>query len=80
MAVDGLPDTFTFHDLRRYLVSLLISSGEDINTVKALMRHSAWTTLDTHGHALPDVDECTRSAVGAVIPDGWTRLKLLRTI
>ena len=49
--VDGLPDTFSFHDLRHYLASLLIASGADIKTVQARMRHaSATTTLDTYGH------------------------------
>ena len=66
--VDGLPDGFTFHDLRHYLASLLIASGADIKTVQARMRHaSATTTLDTYGHLWPDADESTRTAIGAVI-------------
>jgi integrase len=66
--VDGLPEGFTFHDLRHYLASLLIASGADIKTVQARMRHSsARTTLDTYGHLWPDADESTRSAIGAVI-------------
>jgi integrase len=66
--VDGLPEEFTFHDLRHYLASLLIASGADIKTVQARMRHaSATTTLDTYGHLWPDADESTRSAIGAVI-------------
>jgi integrase len=31
--VDGLPEGFSFHDLRHYLASLLIASGADIKTV-----------------------------------------------
>jgi integrase len=66
--IDGLPEGFTFHDLRHYLASLLIASGADIKTVQARMRHtSARTTLDTYGHLWPDADESTRSAIGAVI-------------
>jgi integrase len=66
--IEGLPDTFTFHDLRHYLASLLIASGADIKTVQARMRHaSATTTLDTYGHLWPDADESTRAAIGAVI-------------
>ena len=66
--VDGLPDGFTFHDLRHYLASLLIASGADIKTVQARMRHaSATTTLDIYGHLWPDADESTRTAIGAVI-------------
>ena len=66
--VAGLPDGFTFHDLRHYLASLLIASGADIKTVQARMRHaSATTTLDTYEHLWPDADESTRTAIGAVI-------------
>ncbi len=68
--VDGLPDTFSFHDLRHYLASLLIASGADIKTVQARMRHaSATTTLDTYGHLWPDADESTRIVIGAVIAE-----------
>jgi integrase len=68
--IDGLPEEFSFHDLRHYLASLLIASGADIKTVQARMRHAtARTTLDTYGHLWPDADESTRTAVGAVITD-----------
>lgn len=68
--IDGLPDEFSFHDLRHYLASLLIASGADIKTVQARMRHgSARTTLDTYGHLWPDADESTRTAVGVVIAE-----------
>lgn len=68
--VDGLPEGFSFHDLRHYLASLLIASGADIKTVQARMRHaSARTTLDTYGHLWPDADESTRSAIGKVIAE-----------
>jgi len=66
--IDGLPEEFTFHDLRHYLASLLIASGADIKTVQARMRHaSARNTLDTYSHLWPDADESTRTAVGAAI-------------
>ncbi len=68
--IEGLPGTFSFHDLRHYLASLLIASGADIKTVQARMRHaSATTTLDTYGHLWPDADEFTRKAIGAVIAE-----------
>jgi integrase len=68
--IDGLPEGFSFHDLRHYLASLLIASGADIKTVQARMRHAtARTTLDTYGHLRPDADESTRSAIGAVIAE-----------
>ncbi|MGO9928395.1 MAG: tyrosine-type recombinase/integrase [Mycobacterium sp.] len=66
--IDGLPEGFSFHDLRHYLASLRIASGADIKTVQARMRHAtAHTTWDTYGHLWPDADESTRSAIGAVI-------------
>jgi integrase len=67
-SIDGLPEGFSFHDLRHYLASLLIASGADIKTAQARMRHaSAKTTLDVYGHLWPDADESTRSALSAVI-------------
>lgn len=66
--VEGLPEGFSFHDLRHYLASLLIASGADVKVVQARMRHAtASTTLDIYGHMWPDADESTRAAVGAVI-------------
>jgi integrase len=68
--VEGLPEGFTFHDLRHYLASLLIASGADIKTVQARMRHaSASTTLDTYGHLMPDADQSTRTAIAKVITE-----------
>ncbi|MBF6420854.1 site-specific integrase [Nocardia farcinica] len=63
-----LPDEFTFHDLRHYYASLLISKGADIKTVQARMRHgSAMTTLKYYAHLWPDADESTRTAIGGVL-------------
>ncbi|MDV8024011.1 site-specific integrase [Rhodococcus sp. IEGM 1330] len=74
--IEGLPEEFTFHDLRHYLASLLIHSGADIKTVQARVRHaSAKTTLDIYGHLWPDADESTRAAVGAVIAARMDSLK-----
>lgn len=77
--VDGLPEQFSFHDLRHYFASLLISSGADIKTVQARMRHAlATTTLNTYGHLWPDADESTRAAVGAVVAARLEPLRLSR--
>jgi integrase len=66
--IEGLPEGFSFHDLRHYFASLLIASGADIKTVQARLRHAtATTTLDTYSHLWPDADESTRTAVAAVI-------------
>jgi integrase len=68
--VAGLPEGFSYHDLRHYLASLLIASGADIKTVQARLRHAtASTTLDIYGHLWPDADESTRTVIGAVIRD-----------
>ncbi|MGB7161663.1 MAG: tyrosine-type recombinase/integrase, partial [Mycobacterium sp.] len=68
--IEGLPEQFSFHDLRHYFASLLIASGDDIKTVQARMRHAtARTTLDTYGHLWPDADESTRSAIGSAIAE-----------
>jgi integrase len=71
--VEGLPETFTYHDLRHYYASALIASGVSIKTLQARMRHaSARTSLDTYGHLMPDADESTRAAIGAAIGDRLT--------
>ena len=63
-----MPPTFTYHDLRHYLASLLIASGADVKVVQARLRHaSAKTTLDTYGHLWPDSDDSTRAAIDAVM-------------
>ncbi len=66
--IDGLPEQFSFQDLRHYFASVLIADGADIKTVQARMRHAlASTTLSTYPHLWPDADESTRSTIGAVI-------------
>lgn len=82
--IAGLPEGFSFHDLRHYLASLLIARGCDVKTVQARLRHSsAKTTLDTYSHLWPDADESTRSAIGAVLAErvdsGETTADELRT-
>ncbi len=68
--ITGLPEEFSFHDLRHYFASLLISKKADVKTVQARLRHaSARTTLDTYGHLWPDADESTRTAIGEVIAE-----------
>jgi integrase len=70
LQIEGLPEKFSFHDLRHHYASLLISAGENVKVVQARMRHaSARTTLDIYAHLWPEADESTRTAVGAVIAD-----------
>ncbi|WP_306360862.1 site-specific integrase [Nocardia sp. CC227C] len=68
--VPGLPEEFSFQDLRHYLASLLIAHGANIKVVQARMRHAkAKTTLDTYGHLWPDTDESTRLVIAAVFKE-----------
>ncbi|MGD3151948.1 tyrosine-type recombinase/integrase [Tsukamurella tyrosinosolvens] len=65
--VEGLPETFVFHDLRHYFASALIAGGADIKTVQARLRHAkASTTLDVYGHLFPDADESTRAVIAGI--------------
>ncbi|MFI2473473.1 tyrosine-type recombinase/integrase [Nocardia xishanensis] len=69
-SVPGLPEEFTFQDLRHYLASLLIANGANIKVVQARMRHAtAKTTLDVYGHLWPDTDESTRLVIASVITE-----------
>jgi integrase len=64
----GLPDGLTFHDLRHFYASLLISRGSSVKVVQARLGHkSAVETLDTYGHLWPDDEDLTRQAVDAVL-------------
>ncbi|MEV6333503.1 site-specific integrase [Nocardia vinacea] len=68
--IPGLPEGFSFQDLRHYYASLLISQGADIKTVQTRVRHgSAVTTLRYYAHLWPDADESTRTAVAGVLRD-----------
>lgn len=67
-SVEGLPETFGFHDLRHYFASMLIEGGADVKKVQAALRHaSAKTTLDTYAHLWPDSDDAIRSAGESVL-------------
>ena len=66
--VEGLPPSFSYHDLRHYFASMLIADGADVKKVQAALRHaSAKTTLDTYSHLWPDADETIRAAGDKVL-------------
>lgn len=66
--VEGLPERFSFHDLRHYYASMLIASGLDVKIVQTRLRHaSVVTTLNVYGHLMPDADETSRTAVSAAL-------------
>jgi len=63
-----LPEWATFHDLRHFYASLLISRGCSVKTVQRRLGHqSAMETLDTYGHLWPDSDDETRAALDEVL-------------
>lgn len=67
-ATAGLPLWATFHDLRHFYASLLISRGCSVKAVQTRLGHrSAMETLDTYGHLWPDSDDETRNAVDHVL-------------
>ena len=56
LADNNLP-AIRFHDLRHTGASLLIASGEDIETLKERLGHSkASITMDVYGHAYKKKD------------------------
>jgi integrase len=57
----SLPEWATFHDLRHFYGSLLISRGCSVKAVqKRLGNQSAMETPDTYGHLWPDSDDENR--------------------
>lgn len=66
----ALPDWATFHDLRHFYASLLISRGCSVKVIQKRLGHqSAVETLDTYGHLWPNGDDETREAVDQVLGD-----------
>ena len=64
----SLPAWATFHDMRHFYASLLISRGCSVKAVQKRLGHqSAMETLDTYGHLWPDSDDETRNAVDQVL-------------
>lgn len=65
--VEGLPETFTFHDLRHFYGSTVLMATGNVLVAQKAMRHAkASTTLDVYGHLIGDTDESTRTALGGV--------------
>ena len=63
-----IPEWATFHDLRHFYASLLISQGCSVKAVQRRLGHqSAMETLDTYSHLWPDSDDETRDAVDHVL-------------
>jgi integrase len=72
----SLPEWATFHDLRHFYASLLISRGCSVKAVQKRLGHqSAMETLDTYGHLWPDRDDETRNAVDQVLAAHGCRLR-----
>lgn len=53
--LSGLPDFITWHSLRHFHATTLLSAGVPVKTVQARLGHaSAAMTLDVYAHAVPD--------------------------
>ena len=66
-AAAGWPDEGTFHSLRHYFATALITANLDPTDVQNALRHSSLRiTLETYVHWWPKKD-CRRSVVGSAI-------------
>ena len=67
----GLPESFTFHDLRHFFASALIHADCSVKQVQASLGHkSAKVTLDVYGHLWPGEEDRVRDAIGRLFrPD-----------
>lgn len=64
----GLPAGESFHSLRHYYASLLISHGESVKVLQSRLGHAtASESLDTYSHLWPDSEDRTRNAVDRVL-------------
>jgi integrase len=71
-AVDGLPEGFTFHDLRHFYASKLIADKHDIIEVSKRMRHAKPSmTLDVYAHLFDRAgsEDRTRDTMGKLFDD-----------
>ncbi len=64
VAIAGLPEGTTSHDLRHHYASVLLAAGESVIAAAERLGHeNATLVLTTYGHLLPDSEERTRRAV-----------------
>lgn len=63
-----LPDEVTYHDLRHFFASVLISAGCSVKQVQVALGHeSAKVTLDVYAHLFPSDDERVRQAIDSTV-------------
>lgn len=63
----GLPEGFSFHDLRHTHATLLLRAGVNVKIISERLGHSTVTmTLDTYSHVLPDMQEVAVKALAAI--------------
>lgn len=64
VAVAGLPEGSTSHDLRHHYASVLLFAGESVVAVAERLGHKdASLVLKVYGHLMPDSEERTRTAL-----------------
>jgi integrase len=69
-------DTLTFHDLRHFYASALISAGCSIKAVQSALGHrSARMTLDVYGHLFPGDEDRIRGAIAGVFAPAEDQLR-----
>lgn len=60
----GLAESVTYHDLRHFFASILISSGCSIKQVQSALGHeSAKVTVDIYAHLFPGNEDRVRDAI-----------------
>lgn len=68
----GMPHTFTFHSMRHYHATELISKGVNVKVVSKRLGHSnIQTTLNLYVHYIPSMDEEASRLCGAhfIVPE-----------
>jgi integrase len=67
----GVPESFTYHDLRHFYASALIRFGESVKTVSERLGHAnAAETLNTYSHLWPDSADRSRTAIDDAFSGG----------
>ena len=73
----GWPDEGTFHSLRHFFATMLISAHMDPTDVQNALRHSSLRiTLETYVHWWPKVDRRS-NVVGSAMRDAMTRRRTI---
>ena len=68
IAVAGLAEDTTFHDLRHTFASTALAEGVPISEVSRWLGHkSITTTVDLYGHLVPEAEDLGRGVIDAAL-------------